>query len=117
MNDTRKLFADGINRNIQKKFKFDRQLADALGVDKSVVSAWKTANTFPRPDMIDSIAEQLGCSPAMLFCNENEELALKLGLHIKCNPKLEHLVQLADKLTNNDLDTVMRVAELAANQK
>lgn len=42
-------------------------IADAVGIDKSMINRWEIGTTTPRADMFQSLAAAMGTSPGRLF--------------------------------------------------
>ena len=47
-------------------------MADALGVDRSTVTKWEAAGTYPRPRFLPKIAAFLGCTTDELYETKKE---------------------------------------------
>lgn len=56
----KEIFADNLNFYLQKKGITQTQLANELNIPKMTMSNWLNANTYPRPDKIQLLADYFG---------------------------------------------------------
>ena len=59
-------FSERFSELLSRTSRSDRAVADALGVSKQTVSAWKNGDRSPKPPTIATIASCFGVSPAWL---------------------------------------------------
>ena len=55
-------FAINLRRLMYEKQVEQKDIAEALGVSRSIVSAWMNAKRTPRMDKIDALCSYFGCS-------------------------------------------------------
>lgn len=61
MDEYREIFAKKLEQYLSEREMTYSDLAERLGVNKSVVSSWKTGARYPRMNTMQRIAEILGC--------------------------------------------------------
>jgi transcriptional regulator with XRE-family HTH domain len=64
---TRKIFAENLNRLIEKKKHTAKSLAIATGIQYSTVWLWISGKRFPSPDYIDLLCKVLKLHPSELY--------------------------------------------------
>ena len=110
---SRKLITESIKRNIKEKYKNCSKAAEAMGITRQELNRWTTGTTFLSAEKIDLIASTLEIPAAALLATEKEQAAMDIGLHIQENQKLERLVIIASDLSDQEIDTLIKVAEMA----
>ena len=89
MDEYRKVFSEKLKEYLDKKEMNYTDLADRLGVNKSVVSSWKTGARYPRMNTMQKIAEILGCELSDLIRQKGATNPARHGVKI---PVLGHVV-------------------------
>ena len=89
MDEYRKVFSEKLKEYLDKKEMNYTDLADRLGVNKSVVSSWKTGARYPRMNTMQKIAEILGCELSDLIRPKGTINPARHGVKI---PVLGHVV-------------------------
>lgn len=72
--ETKRAFSKNLIRLLDSSGETQIQLANALGVSKSTVSSWCTAEKMPRMDKIEAIARHFGISKSDLLATEQEDI-------------------------------------------
>jgi len=72
-----KIFADNLNKFIQRRGLTQVAVADYLGVSEAAVSKWCKGETSPRMSKFDKLCELLGCSRAALMTENGVDLLKK----------------------------------------
>lgn len=60
------IFAENLNKLIERKGMTQADVAAAIGVSESAVSLWCAGKTTPRMSKVDKLCELFGCSRAAL---------------------------------------------------
>lgn len=106
--NTIEVFSENLRTKLDEKRKSQKDLAKALDVTEASVSRWVNGEQYPRPAMVDRIAQYLMCSVDDLTASKQRIVQLMpedvIAEEIHNNAKLFKLFLVASKATDEKLD-------------
>ena len=71
--DNREVFHRNFNKYFSESKALQKDIADAVGVQRSTVSAWATGRAYPRADVVQKLAIFFGCQMSDLVIEAEAE--------------------------------------------
>lgn len=112
---TTELFASNLRNQLYAKNRTQSDLARALKTTPTTVSRWVNAEQMPRSAMIDKICAYLKCTSEDLMTDHTKVMDLApedvLAEELSERPRLFRLMFYASKMSDEDLDALIQIAE------
>lgn len=121
-NDSRKIFAENLNRLMQKNQKSQGDIVADLKIKQTTLSDWINGKNFPRIDKIELLANYFGVQKSDLIEKyDPDRTNLPLEEYVKLNKKLPNVMQVlfrdGGKMTPEREKLVARIIETAIEEK
>ncbi|WP_147612304.1 helix-turn-helix domain-containing protein [Treponema pectinovorum] len=119
-------FSERLFEELEKQGKKKIDLANFLGVNKSIVSAWDVRNSTPAVDVAYKVAQFLGVSVEYLVTGKNANIdpydlylqkikATVLKLDTGDKVKIAEIIEIFPKLNNEQKTVILDMLKALAN--
>lgn len=102
MNETNKIkkkrFAANLNKLLEENLMSQAELADRMGLARSVINSWAQGNAIPKKESIYKIAQIFGVEPDELLYDPRDE-------------RTKEIIEKINILNNTDKEFVLKIIE------
>lgn len=81
-NDSKRIFANNVNRLLDKSGLDRYQLSDEIDVKYTTLSKWLSGDTFPRSDALDKIADFFGLTSDQLLKSDSDSSGKSVRINV-----------------------------------